>query len=847
MRLLCLLLSGAVLAAPSIDTLRAAQPPRFAASHTLPPLTRWGWTLPYEVRVELAERWGYALEYGGYVTDQSVKALDDPNSTESKLVALCLRDPKRYRLAVLTIHGDFGKLPDDVVCHGADGQPIGDKPVISPEAPAAYFAEAGARWAEPIARLRTQCPIAIVLNGGEYGLGVYGFAGKTWEQDPAVMRAKGEQSWLAYLSAAKARQELPISEAFRRAVPDRELYLYYTTSGNPHHDRYADWWHWGFDYEPLRPISDLANMECYYKSFNSGWTGDMDLLTLTLNSVARQHRYGDALTYNWFCAGWRQAGKQDEAVISDREHYFGYLKCCYTAGSIGGVAGYFSVPREDDPNWLWQMMALGHVQAQFSHLETFLRQGDLLPGPDHHRIAKDLPAYELPTGDRDARVLVRRLRARPEWLICAWAAGGDERDVRVSVPELGQVTLRARACGSVYRATLADGQPKLTLTDPDGLDPSRRDRSVLEAEQLAERLAFMHPPDGFAQQRGDRQRGDAVDLLVGRQRHGVGNDDLADLGPVEQLDGAAGEQRMRHRDADVGCGTGGQHGVDTVAQRLARGDNVFEDERALALEVAGDVRDLDLLLARAVLVDDRHRQFQQAGHLLGGLGATGVGRHDHAVGQVGLAQVVAEHAQRGQMIDGDVEETLDGSGVQVHGDHAVRAGHLNQVRYQARGDRLARGVLLLLASVAVVGHHRGDALGAGAFETVDGDQQLHQVVVDRRTARLKDKDVCTAHILMPLHEHFTVGELLDRAVDKRHFEVGGDGLGQRGIRTAAEQLVGLVMRHVRHLRAARWKDTAGLRSRQAARHQTVTRASRSVDTGEVRAIVLTMRCPVLAI
>jgi hypothetical protein len=44
----------------------ASQPkPQFLAGHTLLPLTRFGWTLPFEARVELAEHWGYALEFGG--------------------------------------------------------------------------------------------------------------------------------------------------------------------------------------------------------------------------------------------------------------------------------------------------------------------------------------------------------------------------------------------------------------------------------------------------------------------------------------------------------------------------------------------------------------------------------------------------------------------------------------------------------------------------------------------------------------------------------------------------------------------------------------------------------------
>ena len=56
------------------------------------------------------------------------------------------------------------------------------------------------------------------------------------------------------------------------------------------------------------------------------------------------------------------------------------------------------------------MVALARVHALFSHLEMFLRQGDLLPGPNHHRFSKDLPAYEFPSGDPNVRVVARKLR-----------------------------------------------------------------------------------------------------------------------------------------------------------------------------------------------------------------------------------------------------------------------------------------------------------------------------------------------------------------------------------------------------------------------------------------------------
>jgi hypothetical protein len=452
--------------------LRAAPAPEFRAGHTLPPLTRWGWSMPYEVRVELCERWGYALEFGGYATPQTVARLDDPTSVESKLVALTRADPKRYPLCVLTIHGDFGELPDAVWTHDAVGGLPEGKKVWSPEAPLDVFRSAAEHWAEPLRRIRERAPIAVVLNGGEYALSTYGHHGKYWERDPKVTAARGQREWFAYASERKAQQERVVSEAFRKAVPDRQLYLYYFTDGGSHRNRYGSWWQWAYDYTAMRGVSDIPNSSVYYRHFNSGWTGDSDMLTQALNSVTNELAHGDPLSYNWVSAGWLRQDLGD-AAVSDPEHYMGYLKCYYTAGMTGGVAGYFSVPRDDDPGWLWQMMTLAHAHALFSHLETFLRDGDLLPGPDRHRWSHDRPACELPTGDADSRVVARKHRRRAEWLLTAWAAGGPDREVTVDVPELGKAKLSARSCGSVYRATRGGaGEVRLRQLDADGMQPT---------------------------------------------------------------------------------------------------------------------------------------------------------------------------------------------------------------------------------------------------------------------------------------------------------------------------------------------------------------------------------------
>jgi hypothetical protein len=89
----------------------------------------------------------------------------------------------------------------------------------------------------------------------------------------------------------------------------------------------------------------------------------------------------------------------------------------------------------------------------------------LLPGPDKHRISRDLPAYEIPTGDAAVRVLARKHCKRAEWLVTAWAADGEAREVEVSFPDLGKLNLRSSPEGEVYRISLNKGVSSIKKVD----------------------------------------------------------------------------------------------------------------------------------------------------------------------------------------------------------------------------------------------------------------------------------------------------------------------------------------------------------------------------------------------
>ena len=356
--------------------------------------------------------------------------------------------------------------------------------IWSPEAPDTVWQMAGEYRAAPLRELQKRgVPISIVLNGGEYGLGVLGFAKKVWSQDPRVAAAaENNGGWRPYASARKGHAERIIADAVRAAVPDRKLYIYYTAGGRTLRNK--DWSidDWGPTWEHMRGVSDLPSSEVYYRHFNDGFTGRLNMLTVALNAVAAEIASGDPLSYNWIAGGWVRG---DEAKnVADMDRWTGFLKCYYTAGMLGANVGYYEAPPGDGnpganrfaaafpadapPVWLRQMVASAHVHALFSQAEDLVRNGDLLPGPMKHAISTSDPAYEFPTGDETARVLVRKHRTRPAWLVTAWAADGPDRDVTVTVPELGRLTLRARVCGSVYEAALTDGKVTLTQLDEEG-------------------------------------------------------------------------------------------------------------------------------------------------------------------------------------------------------------------------------------------------------------------------------------------------------------------------------------------------------------------------------------------
>ena len=244
---------------------------------------------------------------------------------------------------------------------------------------------------------------------------------------------------------------------------------------------------------------------------------------------------------------------------------------------------------------------------------------------------------------------------------------------------------------------------------------------------------------------------------------------------------------MRRADVDV-AGTEILERACRLGDRPGGIDHVVRQQAILALHLADHVHHLGHVRGGAALVDDRERGVQALGKAAGHLRRTHVGGDDDEILQLLLAVMRGEDRRRVQMVHRDVEEPLQLMRVEVDTEHAVGAGAHDHVRDELRTDRDARLILTVLAGIAVVREHAGDARGRRAARGVDQQQQL-QHVLGGRVGRLDDEDIGAAHILVEPDEDLAVGESRDRGLAELRSQRLADLVGERPIGRAGEHTI----------------------------------------------------------
>ena len=224
-----------------------------------------------------------------------------------------------------------------------------------------------------------------------------------------------------------------------------------------------------------------------------------------------------------------------------------------------------------------------------------------------------------------------------------------------------------------------------------------------------------------------------------------------------------------------------------LAQRVRGVDDVVHDHAGASLDVADDVHHFGDVRPRPPLVDDREVRVEPLRDRARAHHAADVRRHDEQVLVVLLPQVAQQDRRRVDVVDRDVEESLDLVGVQVHHHHALNAHGGQHVGDHLRGDRHARRArAAVLPRVAEIRHAAVMRAGRRALQRIDHHHELHQVVVGRRARRLQHEHVAAADVLEELDHHLAVGELADDAAPEADVEMPADGLGEPRVRVAGE-------------------------------------------------------------
>lgn len=484
--------------ATALQFLQALTAPRFRAGHTLLPLTDWLTLTPGLDRDAGVARlaWGYAINC-------SVEPATNLNN---------LANPIRQNLDYAAAHPDVpvqanlyrplgyasyqATLPASAWCTSPT---TGDRE-FSPVAPQSVLDAAGAATAAQIARITALgVTPSILIHGAETGLKSYNGMGSTLN-DPTVLawlNREGESIytdrtqapgtlWARILSEAKARENAPQVDLAMQQAPGAPCVYY--TSMDPWEGLNSTKWSDAFNWRYLRRVTNYAGPELYYGNNqqdthpNGEWVWGKysyaaDLLTLATNCIGQALRTGQSLMYPFVSGGWDTS---NPVYISDDQRWEGFLKALYTLGCLGVCYGYFKTDGTvytgdlgaNKPVWLRHMLIVGKVHARMSYLEEYLRGGDLLEGDlGAHNFGDNQPAYEFAaytpgttTRDTTVRVVARKLRGQRKYLACAWVSSGANRDVVVTLPDVGTVTLFARTTGSLVRYAYVDGAWARTIS-----------------------------------------------------------------------------------------------------------------------------------------------------------------------------------------------------------------------------------------------------------------------------------------------------------------------------------------------------------------------------------------------
>ena len=216
---------------------------------------------------------------------------------------------------------------------------------------------------------------------------------------------------------------------------------------------------------------------------------------------------------------------------------------------------------------------------------------------------------------------------------------------------------------------------------------------------------------------------------------------------------------MRSEGAHRAC-TVFLHEVSSLADSASGVHHVVDNHYVFVLHFANDCHAFNHVSFGALFVAEHQRSAKEFSIAVGTLCATNVGRSNNQVLELQRLDVGNKHRRSIEVVNRDVEETLNLVGVEVHGDDSVYAGSHKQVGNQFCGNRNAWFVLAVLTSPSEVRDNGNNRLCRCALGGINHEQKLHKVVAVWESG-LNNEHFVATDWFFEAHFKLAVGKVLN--------------------------------------------------------------------------------------
>ncbi len=216
---------------------------------------------------------------------------------------------------------------------------------------------------------------------------------------------------------------------------------------------------------------------------------------------------------------------------------------------------------------------------------------------------------------------------------------------------------------------------------------------------------------------------------------------------------------MRARAVNLIC-TGRFESLDGIREGPSSVDQVINDQDVLASYFPDDVQHFSLVRTGPSFVDHDEVTRESLCIRPGHLDTPDIGRSDREVRDLLSLKMSDKYSGRVEVVERNIEKSLDLRRVQVHCDDTVGTCRGKQVRHKLGTDRDPWLVFPILSCVAKIGDDCGDTACRGTFGRINKDQELDEIF-RRRVSRLDYEDIVPTNVLTVLYPDLAVTEALD--------------------------------------------------------------------------------------